>query len=551
MEMKRVSIQDGSMESFAQPPALAQPRKPRSLSRRFSVFMVIVLFWVVLVGLAWDFTDRSLSWQKVTVMLGFVLGLALLVSQFTLRILARPLALLEAGIRAMGEGKLEPVQVSRTADEIEYLGESFNRAIIALAASQEQVREYQASLEQRIRERTSELERAMNAARVASQAKSEFLANMSHELRTPMNGMLGMLDLVLDGKLDTEQRENLETVQRCAYSLLDLLNDILDLSKIEAARMQLERIAYSAQAVVEDCVRAQQAKAAEKGLDLRLHAEGSARHILGDPLRLRQIVSNLLSNAIKFTEAGSVEVRLSAAEHSSGRVLIRIEVADTGTGIPAAKLPLIFEKFTQADSSISRKYGGTGLGLAITRKLVDLHGGRIRAESEVGSGSRFIVELPFDAAAPEADPDMELPPLQEPDSTAPRARLLLVEDNLINQRVVLAMLRKRQFAVDVASDGRQALEKLEEANGSCSLVLMDLQMPVMDGLEATRRIRSDPRWKDLPVVALTAHAMNGDRERCLAAGMNGYIAKPVQATQLLAVVEKVLAESGRREAVLL
>jgi len=221
-----------------------------------------------------------------------VLVVAAAISRFTNRLLARPLTLLEAGITSVREGRLEPIRVSRTGDEVEYLGESFNRMITALAASQEEIRQYQELLEERIRQRTQELEKAMHGALAASQAKSEFLANISHELRTPMNGLLGMLDLVLDSHVGGEQREQVEIAQRCAYSLLDLLNDILDLSKIEAGRMILEQVPFNLRSVAEDCARAQGAKAQQKGIELRFEYVGDVTNVTGDPLRLRQIVAN-------------------------------------------------------------------------------------------------------------------------------------------------------------------------------------------------------------------------------------------------------------------
>ncbi|HET6206001.1 MAG TPA: ATP-binding protein, partial [Terracidiphilus sp.] len=401
--------------------------KLRSLSSKYSAFTSILLLWVVATSLWWDIHLHTFNWTKGLVLCGVVLVVAAAISRFTNRLLARPLTLLEAGITSVREGRLEPIRVSRTGDEVEYLGESFNRMITALAASQEEIRQYQELLEERIRQRTQELEKAMHGALAASQAKSEFLANISHELRTPMNGLLGMLDLVLDSHVGGEQREQVEIAQRCAYSLLDLLNDILDLSKIEAGRMILEEVPFNLRSVAEDCARAQGAKAQQKGVELRFEYIGDITNATGDPLRLRQIVANLLSNAIKFTEKGWVSVRQSVSARADGKLNMVLDVADTGAGIPAEKVPLIFEKFTQADSSISRKYGGTGLGLAITKRLVELQGGQIRVESRVGRGSTFTVEIPFEAA-PAAEPIVE-PRLEQPTAApaAKQAGLLLVE----------------------------------------------------------------------------------------------------------------------------
>lgn len=473
---------------------------------------------------------------------GAVCGVALAISRFSIRVLGRPLELLEKGITKVGQGKLEPIQVSRTGDEIESLGESFNRMIRTLAASQEQILQHQELLEERIRERTAELEKAMQGALVASQAKSDFLANMSHELRTPMNGLLGMLDLVLDGPLTGEDRENVEIAQRCAYSLLALLNDILDLSKIEAGHMQLERVGCNVRTVVDECLRPHAAKAHQKGIELRFVCiSGEHLVVAGDPLRLRQIVNNLVSNAIKFTEAGWVRVTQTVVDRPDGKVDIAVEVADSGAGIPEDKLALVFEKFTQADSSITRKYGGTGLGLAITRKLVELHGGTIRVESEAGKGSCFTVEIPFEVIRNEALVSAPARHATSRDAAGQSALLLLVEDNPVNQRVVLAMLRKRGYTIEIANNGQEALDMLEAATIPYDLVLMDVQMPVLDGLEATRILRRNLRWQGLPIIAMTAHAMTGDRERCLKAGMDAYLSKPLKAATLLAAIEKHLA----------
>ncbi len=365
------------------------------------MFTGVLVLWIVVTILCWDILRHTFDLAKGLVLFAVVVIVAAVISRFTIRLLARPLALLQAGITSVREGRFEPIQVSRTGDEIEYLGESFNRMIETLAASRAEIRQNQELLEERIRQRTEELGRAMQNALAASHAKSEFLANMSHELRTPMNGLLGMLDLVLDSGLNGDQREQLEIAQRCAYSLLALLNDILDLSKIEAGKMVLERIPFNARMVVEDCVKSFLAKAAQKRIDLRFQCDAlprtwkcPGRSVASAP----DCGESVVQRHQVYRPGLGMRVRLSAVSRADGRIDVKLQVSDTGTGIPADKLPAIFEKFTQADGSITRRYGGTGLGLAITQRLVDMHGGEIRVESEVGKGSTFSVTLRCEAA---------------------------------------------------------------------------------------------------------------------------------------------------------
>lgn len=527
---------------------ITRPTTLRSLSSKFSFFAAALVFWVVVTILAYDLRQETFDLGKGLLLCVIVFLVSAAIARFTIRLLGRPLRLLQESITAVQNGRLEPVQVSKTGDEIEFLGESFNRMIEALALSQKQVREQQELLEKRIKDRTEQLEEAMRNAQAANQAKSEFLANISHELRTPMNGVIGMLDIILDHKeLHGELTEQIQTAQQCAYSLLALLNDILDLSKIEAGKMNLEQIPFDPRTIVDDCVKAHQPKAAQNGIQLTSQTSAKVpQQLVGDPLRVRQILSNLVSNAVKFTEHGSVSVRMDGEVLDRGEFMLKLTVVDSGTGIPADKLLYIFDKFTQADGSVTRKYGGTGLGLAITRRLVDLHHGEIHVESELGRGTTFVVTLQCEMAGEASE---QLTPERLPVALAPAltnpARILVVEDNPVNQKVVTAVLRKRGFSIDLANDGQEAIGKLKNAAIAYDLVLMDVQMPVLDGLEATRIIRKEAHWKDLPIIAMTAHAMNGDKERCLAAGMNGYISKPVHPAHLLSTVDEYLLQKTR------
>jgi len=392
-----------------------------------------------------------------------------------------------------------------------------------------------------------DLEEAKAAAEAATRAKSDFLASMSHELRTPLNGVIGMTELLTATKLDAQQQEFVDACQSSGRSLLALINDILDFSKIEAGKLQLEEHEFDLVKLVEEMTTAMAFTAGRKGIGLfnRTSFTGG-RTVRGDSGRLRQVLVNLVGNAIKFTEEGEVVVRVKPVEDGEKEKLIRFEVSDTGIGIAPDVVQTLFESFSQADTSTTRKYGGTGLGLAISRRLAELMGGRMGVESEVGRGSTFWFEVPLVPCRGGNLVDLEAEERPQPVSGLAGKRVLLAEDNRINRLFAGHVLKEAGMECDCVVNGKEALAAVR--SHAYDLILMDCQMPEMDGFEATRAIRHMERDGELAgnvtIIALTANAIRGDRDQCLEAGMDDYLSKPFAAEQLIRLIaERVNTES--------
>ncbi len=403
------------------------------------------------------------------------------------------------------------------------------------------------SYRQRLEKSNRELTKAMDKAHAATIAKSEFLANMSHEIRTPMNGIINLSELALETELTDKQSDYMKKILFSSKNLLEIINDILDFSKIEAGMLTIEKIYFDLSGLFDKLMLMFTEQSQRKNLQITLDLPPDLpENVIGDPMRLYQVLSNLIGNAIKFTEHGSIIIQAKVTQRRMERAVIQFTVSDTGIGISQDKIALLFESFTQADNSTARKYGGTGLGLTICKRLVSLMGGKLSVESEVGQGSSFSfsLSLALNGLEQENDHSSDTSETSAAMDAIRFARILLVEDNIINQQVAQEILAKANLHVETVNNGKEAVEAVTAKDFDA--VLMDIQMPVMDGYEATKIIRQDLGKTDLPILAMTAHAVSEERDQCFEIGMNDHIAKPISRHNLFLVLNNWIKEKPKQ-----
>jgi signal transduction histidine kinase/HPt (histidine-containing phosphotransfer) domain-containing protein len=472
--------------------------------------------------------------QETALLLLLALTTSLLLIRYLVGRLTAPLEQLDNLANQISlDARLDARIATQRHDEIGSLGQSFDRMLDSLQARDRELAGYRESLESMVTERTEALQEAIAEAQRANRAKSDFLARMSHEIRTPMNAIVGLSHMVLDSPLPAQQREYIEQVVQSSDALLGLINDILDYSKVEAGSLTLENTPFDISSVFRSIAGLFSLKARSKGLTLSFSRADDVPELLqGDALRLGQILINLVSNALKFTDQGGIEVAVRKLEQpAENSIRLEFSVSDSGMGIPAEQQEKLFAPFSQADSSITRRFGGTGLGLAICRQLAHLMDGEIELESQPDAGSTFRFSAVFGLPAANATN-----PAEGANSAVDRKkskvfprwsgeRVLLVEDIPVNRTIAIALLQRVGLSIGIATNGQEAIDQLDKE--AFSLVLMDIQMPVLDGLSACRRIRADERFKNLPIIAMTAHATHEDQKQSLLAGMNAHVSKPI------------------------